>query len=176
LKVAFLLVALVAANSQEARSAARFVVGRADWRDLRMYASESDWTLAMPTLQALVGPDATLVVSSAVKGAYYFGDYDYELNVSTVRESETRDEFGRDRRTGRPSIGTRESLAHVMAESEVTVVVADMDKVGSPTGVAESVLGLLAERCDDIVVPAASRVRAWRCSRAAAEPLTSHSK
>jgi hypothetical protein len=173
LLVALLLVSVVAANSQEARSAARFVAGRADWRDLTMYASESDWTLAMPVLLAFAGADSTLVVSSAVKGIYHFGDYDYELNVSTVFESETREEFGRDRRTGRPSIGTRESLARVLDDSSATLIVADSDKIGSPIGVAEPVVGLIAERCAEVAVPTASRVRAWRCGPEVAEPSTS---
>lgn len=170
--VAFLLVSVVAANSQEARSAARFVTGRADWRDLTMYASESDWTVAMPALRSIAGPDTTLVVSSAVKGVYYFGDYDYELNVSTVFESETREEFGRDRRTGRPSIGTRESLARVLEESDATLVVADVDKVASPTGVSAPVLRLISEQCTEIALPAASRVRAWHCGPSAELPTS----
>jgi hypothetical protein len=95
------------------------------------------------------------------------------LNVSTVFESETREEFGRDRRTGRPSIGARESLARVLDDSDATLIVADSDKIGSPTGVAEPVVGLIAERCAEVAVPTASRVRAWRCGPKVAEPSMS---
>jgi hypothetical protein len=173
--MSLLLVALVAANSQEARSAARFIGGRADWRDLTMYASESDWTLAMPALRSLTGPETTLVVSSAVKGTYHFGDYDYELNVSTVVESESREEFGRDRRTGRPSIGTEGSLARVLDESTQTLIVADLDKIGSATGVTKPVLQLIESRCVEVELPAESRVRAWRCVTGVGMPTISPS-
>ena len=160
---AILLIAAVVANSQEARLAARFLTGKASWTDLAMFASEADWSAAVPVLRAHLGRDSTLVVSSAVKGVYYLGDYDYELNASTVLESESLQEFGLDRRTGRQVIGTRGSLAQVLDRSRQTLLVVDADKVGKASGVSVDVVELIASRCAVLEVPAESRVRAWTC-------------
>jgi hypothetical protein len=159
------LVLAMGANSQEARGAARFLIGKATWLNLGMFASESDWQPAMPALRAHLGNVSTVVVSSAVKAAYHFGDYDYELNASTVRETDTAREFGLDRRTGRRAIGSRVSLAKVLDESASTLIVVDSDKLGAATGVADDVVALINARCAALAVPEESRVHAWICRR-----------
>ena len=163
--LAITLVLAVTADSQEARRGAQFVAGKRTWRDLTMYASESDWRATAPAIKSRLSSGNTVVVSSGVKAVYYLGDYDYELNASTVPESESGAEFGRDHRTGRVAISTRASLARVLGGSANTLIVVDADKLGNASGVSGEVVSLIELNCDSLAVPVESRVYAWTCKK-----------
>jgi hypothetical protein len=157
------LLALVLFLSQEGQRTLRYIAGKAKPQDLTMYASETRWALAMPGLRPAVDTADVVIVSAGVKGLYWLGRYDFELNASTVLETESREEFGRDPRTGRPIIGTPESLAAVLAKRGRKLIVVDQDKLGRETGVAPSVVDLIRRSCEGLGLPSESGVLAWKC-------------
>ena len=161
--IAALVFLAMAVNTQEVRLGARFLAGKATWHELGMFASESDWRGVQPVIEPFLTESPTVVVSSGFKGLYYLGDYDYELNASTVLETESTEEFGRDRRTGRRAIGSVESLARVLAESPGTLIIGDLDKLGRTYGIAPEVVDLIDARCRSLDLAPESRVSAWHC-------------
>jgi hypothetical protein len=149
--------------SQEGQRTLRLIGGRGTPKDLAIYASETNWALAMPTLRPAADAADIIIVSAGVKGLYWLGRYDFELNASTVPETESGEEFGRDPRTGRTIIGAPESLAAVLARRGNKLVVVDQDKLGKEAGVAPRVLKLIRSTCDAVMVPSDSGVLAWTC-------------
>ena len=149
--------------SQEGQRALHFIAGRYTARNLTMYATDSDWSLALPVLRPLADTADLVIVSSGVKGLYYLARYDFELNSSVVMESESGKEFGRDPRTGREVIGTRDSLAAVLAKPGTKLLVIDQDKLGREFAVAPAVVSLIEAQCHAVALRQESRVFAWTC-------------
>jgi hypothetical protein len=149
--------------SQEGQRTLRLAAGRSSASSLVMYANETQWTLAKAALQPVADRADTVIVSAGVKGLYFLGRYDFELNASTVLETESGKEFGRDLRTGRPVIGSPESLASVLERPGKQLIVVDGDKLNHPTGVPSAVVALIEARCGSIALPAESGVSAWLC-------------
>jgi hypothetical protein len=104
-----------------------------------------------------------VLVSSGVKGLYYLGRYDYELNASAVKETESANEFGRDSRTGRMIISTPESLSRVLRQQGGVLIVVDHDKVRDKMGVPAETVDLIESACQSVTVDRDSRVFAWVC-------------
>jgi hypothetical protein len=68
-------------------------------------------------------PQTAIVVTSGVRALYYFGRYDFEYSRPHVLETENGRDFGIDTRTGRPVIGTVQSLRSVLASYECGIFV-----------------------------------------------------
>ena len=90
-------------------------------------------------------------MSAGVKGLYFLGRYDYEVNASVVQETETGQEFGRDPRTGRQAISSADSVARVVAEPGRSLVIVEEQKLGRNGGVPP---------------------KSWTCCSASAAPWT----
>ena len=164
--IAFLVVGLLLVNSELGFRTSRLVLGKARQIDILPYATEGDWVGASVVLKPMVADSQRIVVSSGVKALHALGRFDYELNPSVVPETESGTEFGLDRRTGRRAIGTADSLALLLDEPGRTLVVADAEKVGVPSGITPAVLKLIAARCSPVAVPEETRVVAWQCGPA----------
>ena len=150
-------------GSQEGQRTLRFAVKGNAAENLKMYASESNWSLALPMLRPPAEAANLVIVSAGVKGLYYLGRYDFELNASAVLESDSGGEFGRDSRTGREVISTADSLADVLGRAGTKLVVIDHDKLGRETGVTPAAVRVIEAQCQSLALPAESRVFAWRC-------------
>jgi hypothetical protein len=157
------VVAVSVLLSQEGQRTLRSAAGRSSASSLVMYANETQWTLAMPVLLPVADRTDTVIVSAGVKGLYFLGRYDFELNASAVLETESGKEFGRDPRTGRAIIGTPESLAALLAKHGNKLIVVDQDKLGRETGVAPAVVSLIRRSCEVLSLPSESGVWAWKC-------------
>jgi hypothetical protein len=166
LTAALALAMLTVANSQEGQRTVKLVLGRAQPEAVLGLSLEADWSIAAETLRSSVALADRLIVSSSVKGLYTYGRYDYELNASVVRETESRDEFGRDVRTGRQAIGTAESVARVLDEPGLTLVIIEDEKLDNDAGAPRSAVDVIRARCSAIPLPAESRIFAWRCGGA----------
>jgi hypothetical protein len=106
-----------------------------DWR--------ADWMRAAQELKPVI-PDYPVVISSAgVKAAYYLGSFSFDLNLSVMRETDTRYEFGRDRRTGRQVISSPESLTAVLLECGRAVVLVEDVHLDNPAGVPVATVAFL---------------------------------
>ena len=151
--------------SQEGQLALRWLAAKPSSLDgLPTYAKEASWdTRTLPELAAAAQTADRVVASAGVKALYYLDRYDYEINVSVVMETDTGQEFGRDRRTGRQVIGQAESLTEVISRPGTTLVVVDNDKLGRWNGVPREAVDVLEQRCKDLDLPAERLVHAWLC-------------
>jgi len=157
------LIAFVALSAQELQRTVRLLTGRALPSDAPMFVDVPDWSLTLPALSSLSEAADLKVVSSGVKGVYYLGGYDYEINASVVLESESGEEFGRDSRTGRKVISTAASLNEVLDNAKSALVVIERMKLGTKSGVPAESVAVLTRRCKEIELPIASAVAAWSC-------------
>jgi 4-amino-4-deoxy-L-arabinose transferase-like glycosyltransferase len=156
--------ALVA--SQEGYRTARFLAGRDDWRTSGLpYAIDTSWKSAQPVLRDLAGEASAIVTSNSMKAIYYIGRYDYELNASIVNETDTREEFGLDERTGGRAISTADSLGKVIRENARTLIVVENRKLDTPAGVSSEAAQRAQEECSRVNVPSEAGLTVWLCTR-----------
>lgn len=161
--------------SQEGSRAINLAAGRVANMERLPFAGEPDWTPLLADLAPRVSAADRVVTSNSVKAIYYLGRYDFELNATIVPETETGAEFGRDPRTGRPAIGTAESIRQVLARPGSTLVVIESSKIGRASGVNSDAFRVIASRCEELELPPGSGVRAWRCETPAVAEI-SHNK
>jgi hypothetical protein len=164
------LIAVTFLLSQEGARTLNLLAGRIAHLDNRPFSDEPDWTPLVPGLGPFVHTADRVVTSNSMKALYYLGRYDYELNATIVPETETRTEFGRDRRTGRQAIGTAESIRQVLDRSGQTLVVIEESKIGRFSGVSSEAFAVIESRCGELTLPAGSGVRAWWCERSLQAP------
>lgn len=151
------------ALSQEAQRSVKFLLGKPSAFADFSYLDEPDWPAAMPVLQPLADDADRVLVSAGVKGLYFLGRYDYEVNTSVVQETETGQEFGDDLRTGRQAISTAASVDEVVAEPGRSLVVVEEQKRGRDAGVPLEVVDLLQRKCSVVDLPAGVGLSAWLC-------------
>jgi hypothetical protein len=149
--------------SQEGARALNLVAGRDSSPFGRPFASEPDWTPLVPVLEPHAREADFVVTSNSMKAIYYLGRYDFELNATIVPETESRSEFGRDRRTGRQAIGTTESIRQVLGRPGKTLVVIEASKIGRSSGVSTEAFSVIESHCEELSLPEGSGVRAWSC-------------
>ncbi len=156
--------ALVASN--EGYRTARLLVGRDDYRVNGLsYAVDTSWKSAQPVLRDLAEKSSAIVTSNSMKAIYYIGRYDYELNASIVNETDTRDEFGIDERTGSRAISTPASLEKVIRENERTLIVVENRKLDVAAGVSTEAARVAQQLCTGVTVPRDAGLTVWVCSR-----------
>jgi 4-amino-4-deoxy-L-arabinose transferase-like glycosyltransferase len=163
--VVALAVALVTglALSQEAQRAVKFLLGKPSAYADFSYFAEPDWPAAMPILRPLSDDADRVLVSAGVKGLYFLGRYDYEVNTSVVQETATGQEFGQDLRTGRQAISSAASVDRVVAEPGRSLVIVEEQKLGRDEGVPREVVDLLQRKCSVVNMPAEVGLSAWLC-------------
>ena len=66
-----------------------------------------------------------VLTSSGVRAAYYLGDFSFEFNNSVMLETDSGDEFGLDRRTGRQVVSSLDSILRIAHECGPTLVIVD---------------------------------------------------
>ncbi len=170
---AFIVWALVGAGfvlAQEGARTLNLLAGRVENLENRPFASEPEWSPLVVELEPRARAADYVVTSNSMKAIYYLGRYDYELNATIVPETETRAEFGRDRRTGRQAIGTAESIRQVLDQPGQTLVVIEESKIGRFSGVSSEAFAVIETRCNELSLPADTSVRAWWCERSLQTP------
>jgi hypothetical protein len=163
--VLFAAAVLVVGCSQEGQRLAKLVLQRADPAEVLSYGTEADWREALPVLQPSLKLANRVVTSNSMKAIHYLGHYDYELNVSTVAETDTHADFGIDSRTGERAIGSAQAVASVVSAPGVTLVILEDEKAGVATGVPHAALQAIRSHCVPIAVPESSRILVWQCGR-----------
>lgn len=137
----------------------------ADWVGGSGYRGHANWAAAVPTLTPWVKGSAVVLTSSALKALYYFGRYDFEINASNLRETESKHEFSVDPRTGHPVVGDAEAVRRILACYPSGVVIADARRwEHSPRIVPAAVAAVIEARTHPIPIPGRTRVVAfeWR--------------
>jgi len=166
------LVLVAFATSHEGQRVAKAALGRSKPAEVLSYAVEAEWQPAVQTLKPLVASADRVVTSNAMKALYYFGRYDYELNVSIVDETDTRAEFGTDERTGMQAIGTPASITKVIDLPGSTVVILEQETIGRPSGVPSEAVAAIAARCTTVPLGNDIGLVAWTCHEPSAPSTT----
>jgi hypothetical protein len=129
------------------------------------------WTQARDALGPWLDRAEVVVATNGPRALYYFGRLDFELNRSVVRETDTREEFGTDRRTGRQAISTADSVRLVMACHVSGLFVSEQRRWRQPiTGIGDAAADILETRAQEITLPRAWRLRAFAWEGGAVTP------
>lgn len=168
--IAALLVAVTLLLTQESWRTLRLAAGADGFARVLSYGDEADWSPALPALRAALLAGDTIVASNSMKALWYLGRYDYELNASIVLETGSRQEFGRDPRTGRPVVSQPASLEKILREHARVLVVAERKKLGREVGVPAATVALLTGACAPLALPPAAGLTAWSCPATATTP------
>lgn len=126
-----------------------------------IYEAIGDWQKALPVINDKLEPGTTLVVSSGVKSLFYLGYYNYELNVSVVRETRSGDEFGVDSRTGGRVIGSLSSLERVIACAPKGMILVDRSKWRVGSHVPSAVADFIEQNLVSIALPEDTQLLAF---------------
>lgn len=160
--LAILLVGTTFLSAEGVRTL-NLLAGRVDSLDMRPFGTEPDWSPAMPLLAGPAHDAAQVITSNSMKALYYLGRYDLELNATIVPETDIRQEFGLDERTGRRVISQPESVVRALSAPGETLVVLESEKIGRASGVPPDAFDVVRSRCQEVGIPEAARIRAWRC-------------
>ena len=107
------------------RSLAQMVLDSEYVRMFGNYGAYADWAYAATRLSELASDYPIILSSSGVKAAYYLGDFSFELNGSVVRETDSKIEFGMDRRTGRQVVSNAQSIHRIREECGALLVIVE---------------------------------------------------
>lgn len=131
--------------------------------------SESEWAQAAPRLRQLADSADVLVSTALPKSLYFLGGGDVTLSVTELRELEWRDgkpvEFSIDGRTGRPTIGTPESLERVMACYSTGLVLVERNHWRVFHVVTDSTADYLERHAEEVALPPEWKLKAFRWNR-----------
>jgi 4-amino-4-deoxy-L-arabinose transferase-like glycosyltransferase len=116
---------------------------------------QPDWAAARGPLESLLADAAIVLTTNELLALYYLGRYDVLISKSRLSEIKKGREFSIDPRTGRPVIGTAESLALIMDCYPDGLIVGDTGRWGNPAQLDDAVADLVEARADKVEVPAA---------------------
>lgn len=148
------------ANQPLVRGAQRAMTEEGYVRIYGNYASYPRWRTAAPAVLEHMREPRVVVTTAGVIAAYVVGDFSFDLNTSTMRESETGGEFGIDPRTGRPTISAPESLRAVLATCGPAIAIIDRAHAEDPLVMPPETLALL-ESLGSSIEPPGTRIRIW---------------
>lgn len=158
-----LVVAITLFNTEEVKRGLKLVTGRGTLDKSIPVMNEPNWLATRPELEPLLNEAEDVLVSSGVKALYAYDRYDFELNKTVVEETSTGAEFGLDQRTGRRVISSVESLARIVDDPGVELVVLENRMLNLDYSASTDVVNWLGEHCTSIALPDISQVSAWRC-------------
>jgi len=158
------VVALCLLGTHEVKRALKLTLGR-DIQDASLpVINEPDWLLARTDIEPVLPLADTIIVTSAVKGLFAFGRYDYELSATVVQETETGLEFGIDPRTGRAVISQPDSVLQVINEPGKELFVLENRMINQSYSAPAETIYVLNSRCRVIdIEDSASQLSAWLC-------------
>jgi hypothetical protein len=124
---------------------------------------QPDWAAAKNPLASWLADAAIVLTTDELSALYYLGRYDILVSRSRLSEYGDGDDFSLDPRTGRPAIGTAESLALIMDCYPEGLIVADDSRWNNPAQVSDAVIRLVEGRAEEVELPAAAmRAYVWR--------------
>ena len=139
---------------------------------MRADETSADWTTATAALQPWLGEASIILTPDDMHAMYYLGDYDIAVNPSRLSEIPgtgrvNAEEFSLDPRTGRPVVGTADSLGLIMACYPDGLFVADLTSYPAPWATSESkaITSLIERDMEPIDLPPKSGVVAFRWER-----------
>ena len=123
---------------------------------------QADWPAAKNTLAPWLADAGIVLTTSELHALHYLGRYDVLISKSRLSELRDDSDFSIDHRTGRPVIGTRESLSWIMDCYADGLIVADAARWGNRNQVDDAVVQLAMARAEEVELPgAAMRAYVW---------------
>jgi 4-amino-4-deoxy-L-arabinose transferase-like glycosyltransferase len=167
--VAAATVLFVFANNPPVADMLRMLAGAPSVERLD-YSWVANWPAEVETVKPLVAPPTILVTSSGMKAVYYLGDYDFELNANVADETDTRQDFGIDPRTGRQVLSRPESVELLLRCYPHIVFVADESRWSRDTAVPVATSALIEARAERVPTEPDSKLLVFKVSNPAASP------
>jgi hypothetical protein len=139
----------------------------------------ADWVGMKAPLAPWLDTASIVLTSHDVETVHGLGRYDIVINANRMSEISPRpwseqvgsgNEFGIDRRTGRPVISQPESLRLVMSCYPDGLILADRDYFRRDEGITEAVADVIERQTVAIDLPSQSGVLAFRWQHPVADP------
>jgi len=121
----------------------------------------SNWEKATPYLQDLIREAPVVLTTNFPKTLYYFGRYDVAFSPVIVADVLRGEEGGLDFRTGRPAIGTVESLRQLLDEHPHGVFVAESSEWRNRFRMTDEAADLLEQYARPVDLPGNARIVAY---------------
>lgn len=135
----------------------------ADWTGNSDYRGHSDWEKAVSRLRPLVKVSDVILTTSGLKSLYYFGRYDFEINVGAGSEGGIGHDFPTDSRTGHRVIGSVAAVRLVMSCYRTGLVIAETKRwERAPRLVPYSISSYVRTHAVQIPLPKDSRMIAFK--------------
>ena len=123
----------------------------------------ADWAAAKEPLAPWLTDAAILLTTREVEALYYLGRYDVLISKSRQSEIKNGGEFSIDPRTGRPVIGTPESVALIMDCYPDGLIVSSGDRWRDPAVLDDAVANLVEAAAEEVELPAfGMKAYVWR--------------
>jgi 4-amino-4-deoxy-L-arabinose transferase-like glycosyltransferase len=114
----------------------------------------ADWAASKPQLAPWLAEADIVLSTSELHALYYLGRYDILISKSRLGELESRGEFTRDYRTGRPVISTPESVEWIMDCYDDGLIVSSDVRWRSPSQLDDEVANLITARAEAVELEA----------------------
>jgi len=125
---------------------------------------DTNWEKARPILTPLIATADIVVTMTELEMLYYFDDYDLLYSESRLAEIPDGKEFSLDFRTGRPVIGSIDSLQNIFNCYDTGVFLSTKRRWKKPNLMTDDVADLITSNTQPIELPKVSRVVAYKWS------------
>lgn len=124
-----------------------------------------DWERAREVLAPWIDQASVVLTNEELAIYYYYGRHDFTISASRLSEIADPAEFALDTRTGRPVVSTAESVERIMDCFPDGLLLTNTKKWRDPTQLSNQVADLIESRGEQIDMPKASRIVAFRWQR-----------
>jgi hypothetical protein len=121
----------------------------------------TQWRVAREALAPWTAGADIMITMDDLGAIYFLGRADVNFNPSKLQELDDYREFGRDSRTGRPTISTPESLKQLLECFQSGFVVSPIARWNDSLLISEEVHGLVSTHAQPIELPDESQLYAW---------------
>ncbi len=137
----------------------------ANWTGTSNYRGHADWTAMVPYIKPMLKNVDVVLTAEGVKALYYLGRYDFEINLSNLRDTKSGREFSINLRTGHRVVGDLRAVQLIMACYPTGLVVVEVWAwEWAPRIVPPDVAAYVEAHARRVALPSRSRMLAfeWR--------------
>jgi hypothetical protein len=127
-----------------------------------------DWAAAAEPLRPWLDQASVVLTTSDIETLYFLGDYDVLINksrLSEVHHDSEMGEFARDFRTGKPIVGTPESVALLIDCFPDGLIITSKHRWRVTHQLDDAVADLIIKRSVPLELPRSSQMMAFRWAR-----------
>jgi hypothetical protein len=121
----------------------------------------SNWEKAVPKLKPLIDSAPVVVTTNFPKTQYYFGSFDIAFSPVIVTDVLHGNEGGIDSRTGRPAIGTTESLQQIFDKYPHGLFVGEKSEWRNRFRMTDKAADLMEKHARQVELPSEARIVAY---------------